>query len=353
MKAITIIGGGIAGLSLGICLRRFLIPVAIYEAADYPLKKVCGEFLSGLPFWVIEKLGIEDILGKFPQAQEASFTIAKKRKFVLKFLFPVYLTPRETLDSLLARRFVDLGGTLYTRSFCPYSFQEGVVVACGKKKEAGQWIGLKVHLRGVKLDYDLEMYAATQGYLGLCKIDSQTVNLCGLFKKTKVLAQSKRDLFRAYLKLMELTQPYIYFENSQFIEESFAAIPSFALGFHPHKEQDVKIGDSFVTVPPFMGNGMAMAMESAAIATDDLVLYAQGKLSWPQAIKNINRKLKKRFFSRVYLGLFLHPQLMKEQSWLLPLLSQQNVVNSFYRLTRAWDHFTEKRIDGKREKTSF
>ncbi|QSR89619.1 dehydrogenase [Methylacidiphilum caldifontis] len=340
MKPITIIGGGIAGLSLGICLRRFDIPVWVYEACDYPLKKVCGEFLSGLPFWVIQKLGIEDILEKFPKAQEASFTIGDKRKFFLKFPFPVYLTPRENLDSLLAYRFMDCGGILYTRSYCSPSFKEGMVIACGKKKEAGEWIGLKVHLQGVKLDHDLEMYAATQGYLGFCKIDSQTVNLCGLFKKCKVSATSKKDLFAGYLRVLNLNKPYLYFEKSQFLEESFAAVPSFSLGFLQPNQQVVKIGDSFVTVPPFMGNGMAMAMESAAIAADDLVLYALGKLSWLQAVESINQKLKKRFSLRVYLGLCLHPLLLNEQELLLHFLTQNSVVKSLYKLTRAKDHFS-------------
>ena len=48
MKAINIIGGGLAGLSLGICLRRKDIPVAVHEKGSYPRHKVCGEFISGV-----------------------------------------------------------------------------------------------------------------------------------------------------------------------------------------------------------------------------------------------------------------------------------------------------------------
>jgi len=35
MQSITIIGGGLAGLSLGCALRRHEVPVVVKEAGDY------------------------------------------------------------------------------------------------------------------------------------------------------------------------------------------------------------------------------------------------------------------------------------------------------------------------------
>ena len=46
MRAVTIIGGGLAGLTLGIGLRQRGVPVTISEAGDYPRHRVCGEFIS-------------------------------------------------------------------------------------------------------------------------------------------------------------------------------------------------------------------------------------------------------------------------------------------------------------------
>ena len=45
---LTIAGGGLAGLSLGIALRSRGVPVRVIEAASYPRHRVCGEFISAI-----------------------------------------------------------------------------------------------------------------------------------------------------------------------------------------------------------------------------------------------------------------------------------------------------------------
>ena len=48
LAPIEIIGGGLAGLSLGLALRRGGVPVTLHEAGEYPRHRVCGEFITGL-----------------------------------------------------------------------------------------------------------------------------------------------------------------------------------------------------------------------------------------------------------------------------------------------------------------
>ena len=55
---ITIAGGGLAGLSLGIALQSRGVTVTLHEASTYPRHRVCGEFISGVSEETLETMGI-------------------------------------------------------------------------------------------------------------------------------------------------------------------------------------------------------------------------------------------------------------------------------------------------------
>ena len=55
---ITIVGGGLAGLTLGVALRQRDVPVTLYEAGSYPRHRVCGEFICGRGIDVLHTLGL-------------------------------------------------------------------------------------------------------------------------------------------------------------------------------------------------------------------------------------------------------------------------------------------------------
>src|SRR5579863_2602966 len=73
---VTIIGGGLAGLTLGIGLRQRGVPVTVQEAGDYPRHRVCGEFISGGGQVVLERLGL------LPQFHNAGAVYARTAVFL-------------------------------------------------------------------------------------------------------------------------------------------------------------------------------------------------------------------------------------------------------------------------------
>src|SRR4051812_18021058 len=70
MRPITIVGGGLAGLALGILLRQRGVGVEIWEAGEYPRHRVCGEFISGAGARLLPEL----LDGKTPASLQA-FTV--------------------------------------------------------------------------------------------------------------------------------------------------------------------------------------------------------------------------------------------------------------------------------------
>jgi len=61
-QRVQIIGGGLAGLTLGIGLRQHDVPVTIIEAGHYPRHRVCGEFISGAGLQSLARLGLRQKL---------------------------------------------------------------------------------------------------------------------------------------------------------------------------------------------------------------------------------------------------------------------------------------------------
>ena len=61
-KPITIVGGGLAGLTLGIGLRQRGVPAALWEAGHYPRHRVCGEFICGRGQETLARLGLHELL---------------------------------------------------------------------------------------------------------------------------------------------------------------------------------------------------------------------------------------------------------------------------------------------------
>ena len=74
-------------------------------------------------------------------------------------------------------------------------------------------------------------------------------------------------------------------------------------------------------IPPFTGNGMAMAFQSAELALEPLIDFAQGKATWPAACHAIQAALHRRFRLRLATAQALHPFLLqpRRQRWLAAL----------------------------------
>jgi flavin-dependent dehydrogenase len=339
MKRITIAGGGLAGLSLGIALRRRGVPVELHEAGSYPRHRVCGEFISGVDGETLVELGIDDHLRDAQRLESSAWFRGGKQIFDVAMPAPAMGISRRCLDSRLSDAFEELGGVLHQRSRLKPSSDDGEVWTAGRRlHKAGKWLGLKLHVRGREPAADLEMHLGSHGYVGLARVEGGATNVCGLFRRREVTGRKGPDLLFAYLEANGLGALRQSLCAAEVDEASFLGVGNFQLGRQGRRRDGgCAIGDADRMIPPFTGNGMSMAFESALAAVEPIFDYASGGLTWSDAIVSIDRQLDSRFRRRLFAARALHPVLLSRGGGALLALAARGGLlpfKTFYRLLR-------------------
>jgi 2-polyprenyl-6-methoxyphenol hydroxylase-like FAD-dependent oxidoreductase len=306
MNRIQIVGGGLAGLTLGIALRQKGVPVTVLEAGRYPRHRVCGEFVSGRGREVLRELGLEEKLRACGarEAQTAAFYTPDGAECIRPLPRPALCLPRFTLDDCLATEFRQLGGELAQNERWRGSFGPGAVRATGRRavstSDGWRWFALKVHARGAALAADLEMHLFDNGYVGLCRLSGGLVNVCGLFRSRVPmtdLAASWPQLLRGHAN-SPLNQRL---RDAEFLPESFCATAGLELrSRRAAGRSECSLGDAITMIAPMTGNGMSMAFESARLASDPMLEYCRDRISWVEAVSRTARSCDRAFRRRLF-----------------------------------------------------
>ena len=305
---IEIVGGGLAGLSLGLALRRAGVPVTVLEAGRYPRHRVCGEFITGLAPATIARLGLAPFLADALHHREVAWFHRETPTRIQRLPSPALGLSRHALDARLAAAFVAAGGDLRTNTRATdLAPQPGRVLTNGRRRGDATWIGLKIHARGLALTRDLELHLGNQAYVGLSAIEGGEVNLCGLFRQRR-LAGTNLALLLAYLEAAGLPALAARLAAGASDPASFCAVAalSFSAPPTPAPSDTISLGDAHGLIPPFTGNGMALAFQSAEAALDPLLAYARGETDWSATCHAVNRALHRRFRARFTAARALH-----------------------------------------------
>lgn len=282
--------------------------MTVIESKEYPRHKVCGEFVSGRGLETLASIGI-DIARLGVPVEGISFHEGSKDSQSTALPQPGIGVSRFRFDLMLAETLQKRGG--HIRSSCRFQssrWEEGFVCAIGRQREAAskwKWYGLKAHASDLELSSDLELHFTDNGYVGLCRVESGKVNVCGLFRRPagsrgRSPSQGLLDHFTSTPSLRERLT------GAKWDEGSVAAVSGLPIGFgdptrnrRGDEADQFRLGDALSMIPPFTGNGMSLALESASLAVEPLVGYARGELSWAEALASFQRATRRSFQRRL------------------------------------------------------
>ncbi len=294
-----IVGGGPAGAATACALAVAGRDAVLIERADVPHHKVCGEFLSVETQTQLGTIGVDTAaLGAVVIDQVTVYS--PTRSVTAALPFRALSLSRYRLDDALLRRAETLGAQIKrgiaVRNVTPDS--EGWLVHCddgalrcrnlvlatGKlgvrgidDTRDGSRVGLKMHLRLSNearraLGGRVELYFFDRSYAGLELIEDGIANLCLLIPRELVARlgpgwqQVADHLTRALPALAGRLA------GAQPLWDKPLAVVCPAAG-HLDRERGpavYRVGDRLAHIPPFTGDGLAIALASAAVAAEHI-----------------------------------------------------------------------------------
>ncbi|AVR46372.1 FAD-dependent oxidoreductase [Christiangramia fulva] len=341
---IIIVGGGLAGLTAAIHLSRHQLKVLLIEKNEFPHHKVCGEYLSAEVKLYLEKLGL-DIFSLGPkEISRLEFSTTEGKKIDAQLDLGGIGISRYTLDNYFFQKARELGCEIlhesvenieYKNETFSVSLNNGLILkadfvlgAFGKRslldrkldrrfqQKASNWLAVKAHYKNKSFPDDLvALHNFNGGYCGLSKIENGEVNACYLatfesFKKYRDTADFQKNVLMKNRYLKE------FFSNSEMSFQKELTIAQ--INFHSKeqiKDHVIMLGDAAGLIHPLCGNGMAMAIHSAKIASEVLLEFFKRKdIKRASVEKNYEERWKEQFNGRMFAGRLLQKILMNHSA---------------------------------------
>lgn len=341
---VIIIGGGLAGLTASLHLSRQGHSVLVIEKRAYPHHKVCGEYVSrevmpylqslGVSFEGMETKVIDTLLLSSPKGKSVRTELPLGGIGISRFAFDELLFKKAMdsgvdffFDEVTAVKFNDNRFDVWTGNGQEFN-SDLAIGAYGKRStldknlnrtfihQKSSWLAVKAHYRYDEFPDNLvALHNFTGGYGGLSKTETGAVNFCYLvsynsFKKEKNIADFNAHVIGENPFLKE------FLSNAQPLFEQPLTIAQ--ISFHPKSpvEQHVLMcGDTAGLIHPLCGNGMAMAIHAAKIASELICDYLKSHQRDRVQLENEYRsKWNRTFQKRMYTGRRLQALLLNQKA---------------------------------------
>lgn len=363
---ITIIGGGLAGLSLAIQLARKNYTIALLEKEAYPFHKVCGEYISLESWDFIESLGLPLAQMELPIIKKLIVTAPNGNYLQQDLPLGGFGISRYKLDFQLKEIAVKEGVAVYENCKAQEVFfneekftiqtSEGVFISkiCigsfGKRsnldvkwkryflltqsKSLNNYIGVKYHVNINFAADTIALHNFEDGYCGISKIENDMYCVCYLTTAANI--KNNNNSIREMEKKVLCKNPYLknIFRNAVMVYKKPVTISQISFAKKTQVHNHILLcGDAAGMITPLCGNGMSMALHSSKLAAIAINDFLQNKISRRELEYIYAKNWQNIFGKRVKTGRII--QQLFGKSW---------VTNLFISLMKRLPFFTEKLI---------
>ena len=347
---VIIIGGGLAGLTAAIQLTKQNCGVLLLEKERYPHHKVCGEYVSNEVRPYLKTLGID--LEEVGAVNIETLQLSTVSGELVQTVLPLggFGISRYAFDQMLYKKAISLGVSFIFEEVITVNFKNDaftiitesgqqmaskvVLGAYGKRssldkqlnrdfiQKKSHWLGVKAHYRYEDFPDNLvALHNFKGGYGGLSKTETGNVNFCYLASYSSFKKEKDVERFNANVVSQN---PFL----GTFLK---SAVPVFEkpltiaqVSFEPKRAVEnhmLMCGDTAGLIHPLCGNGMAMAIHSAKIASECVHEYLNGKNTREQMEKSYEYRWRSAFARRLWAGRQLQSLLLNERLTNLGVLS--------------------------------
>jgi flavin-dependent dehydrogenase len=308
---VAILGGGPAGAALATLLAKRGVDVLLADRDRFPRDKVCGEFLSWDALPLLDRIGAASLLDEAgsPRLErcrivgergDAEFPLPGVARGISRLRLDAALVDRarragaRVLEGCAAEDVVsgDDGFEIsLTGGDGPMRIRaRSLVGAWGRwgrldlrlgrafvADRRQRYIGFKRHYAaGAVDDGVIELHSFPRGYLGAQAIEGGRSNICGLVHQSVIAGL--RGGWPSFVAGLAAGSPRLarLFATDPAQEAFLSSEPVIFRAKEPVHRGIVLVGDAAGLIDPLTGNGMAMALQSAALAVAPLLAALSG-----------------------------------------------------------------------------
>lgn len=334
LKEVLILGGGLAGLTAAIHLSKLGIQVTIIEKNKYPKHKVCGEYISNEVLPYFDWLGIDiaklepTSIKKFQFSSQSGTTITANlplggfgiSRYALDYhLYTIAISlgcifVQETVENVVFKedefKVTTADGTLFKSKVVLGAFgkRSNIDVKLNRNfiQKKSHWLAVKAHYSGDFPNDLVGLHNFDGGYCGVSKVENNAINICYITNYEAYKSYKNNEEFQ---KRVLNQNPHLkkIFENCTIIFEKPISIGQIAFDKKEAVENHIlMIGDTAGLIHPLCGNGMAMAIHSAKIASEAVSNFFESNCTSRAALEmKYKSQWKFHFEKRLKMGRLL------------------------------------------------